>query len=230
MIGVTSTYTLGAQRRAACAAELGADAIQVALPFWMEVDDREVVRFFSDVAGACPNLALSIYETRRTNKALTVDQHRAIRDAVATYVAVKANAGTVGCTPEGCRRLSEFVNVWVGENLFLRLGPHGAIGCASSLVYMNPRVILLMFDLMRRGEWDKLAPWDAMVNQFIDVGLAPFAAKGFTDTADDHLLGTVAGFLKMSVRSRGPYVSATDEDVRQLRTWMQGNTPELLRL
>src|SRR5690606_36771242 len=33
MIGVTSTHTLGAQRRAAYAAEAGADAIQLALPF-----------------------------------------------------------------------------------------------------------------------------------------------------------------------------------------------------
>ena len=46
MIGVTSTYTLGAARRAAFAAELGADAIQVALPYWMEMDDRMILPFF----------------------------------------------------------------------------------------------------------------------------------------------------------------------------------------
>jgi hypothetical protein len=33
----------------------------------------------------------------------------------------------------------------VGENEIARLGPHGANGCASSLVYMNPRVLLLEF-------------------------------------------------------------------------------------
>ena len=36
MIGVTSTYTLGAQRRAAYAEGLGADAVQLAMPYWME--------------------------------------------------------------------------------------------------------------------------------------------------------------------------------------------------
>ena len=37
MIGCTSTYTLGAARRAPARPSCGADAIQVALPFWMEM-------------------------------------------------------------------------------------------------------------------------------------------------------------------------------------------------
>ena len=41
-IGCTSTYTLGVARRAAYAAELGADAIQVALPFWMELAGKHI--------------------------------------------------------------------------------------------------------------------------------------------------------------------------------------------
>jgi len=230
MIGVTSTYTLGAERRAAYAAEVGADAVQVALPFWMEVDDRHVVAFFKAVTAACPGLALTIYETLRAKKALRVDQHRAVHEATGCYLAVKANANTVGDTPEGCRQLSEFVNVWVGENEWSRLGPHGAIGCASSLVYMNPRAVLHMFDLVLQKNWDELQPWTDMVVRLINEGLAPFGEKGFTDTADDRLMGVATGFLTMSVRSRGPYTSATDEDVRQLRAWMEANTPELLKL
>ena len=230
MIGVTSTYTLGAQRRAAYAAELQADAIQAALPFWMEIDDRQVVDFFKAVTDACPGLGLTIYETLRAKKALSVDQHRAIYEATGCYLAVKSNTDTIGRTPEGCRQLSEFINVWVGENEWQRLGPHGAIGCASSLVYMNPRVLLHMFDLVQQKKWDELQPWTDMVNRLIEEGLAPFVAKGFTDSADDHLMGVATGFLTMNARSRGPYTSATEQDVLQLRAWMKANTPELLQL
>jgi len=231
MIGVTSTYTLGVQRRAGYAAELGADAIQLALPFWMEIDDREVVTFFKQAARACPELTVCIYETTRSKKSLTVEQHRNIHAAVPAYRAVKANAGTVGSTPQGCAALSEFVNVWVGERGWLTLGPHGAIGSASALVYMNPRVILNMFKLLQEKKWDELKPWTDRVGSLHTEGLAPFTEKGFTDTAYDHLQGAVAGFLKMPVRSRGgPYVSATDQDVKQLRAWMQEHTPELLEL
>ena len=230
MIGVTSTYTLGARRRAAYAAKVGADAVQVALPFWMELDNRQVVPFLKEVTEACPGLALSLYETLRAKKALTVDQHRAVSEATGCYVAVKANAGTVGSTPEGCRQLSEFVNVWAAENDWSRLGPHGLIGSASALVYMNPRVVLHMFDLMRRQKWDELNPWTDMLDRLVQEGLRPFTEKGYTDTAYDRLMGITTGFLTMSVRSREPYISVTDQDVHELRAWMEANTPELLKL
>jgi dihydrodipicolinate synthase/N-acetylneuraminate lyase len=230
MIGVTSTYTLGAQRRAAYAAEVGADAVQAALPYWMEIDERQVVPFFEAVAGSCPGLGLTVYETLRAKKALSVAQHRAVYEATGAYLAVKANADTIGRVPEGCEQLSKFINVWVGENEWNRLGPHGAIGCASSLVYMNPRVVLHMFGLVLNKQWEALQPWTDRVERLLSEGLAPFEEKGFTDTAYDRLLGVTTGFLGMDVRSRGPYTSATQEDVQTLRTWMQANTPELLEL
>ena len=230
MIGITSTYTLGAQRRAAYAAELGADAVQVALPFWMEMDDREINRFFEDVVGSCPGLALTIYETMRARKALTLEQHRAVFEVTGCYYAVKSNSNTIGCTPEGCRQLSEFVNVWVGEELWSSLGPCGAIGCASALVYANPRVILHMFDLLQQQSWEELKPWTDMLGRLNEEGLRPFTEKGYADSAYDHLQGLATGFLSMNPRSRGTYLSATDADVRQLRAWMAANIPEFLEL
>ncbi len=230
MLGITSTYTLGAQRRAEYAAEVGADAVQVALPFWMELDDREVIGFFEDVVKPCPGLALTIYETMRAKKALSIEQHRAVFDATGCYYAVKSNANTLGCTPEGCRQLSEFVNVWVGEELWSSLGPCGAIGCASALVYANPCVILHMFELLQQQQWDELKPWTVMLGRLFEEGLRPFTEKGFTDTAYDHLQGLATGFLRMHPRSRGTYLSATQEDVEQLRAWMAAHIPEFLKL
>jgi 4-hydroxy-tetrahydrodipicolinate synthase len=52
MIGVSATYTRGSIKRAEYALKIGADAIQMALPFWMEVPDSEVVNFFYEVSGA----------------------------------------------------------------------------------------------------------------------------------------------------------------------------------
>ena len=230
MIGITSTYTLGAQRRASYAAKLGADADQFALPYWMEIDDREIIQFVTDIASTCPDLALCMYETTRSKKTLSVDQHRAIQQAVPTYLAVKSNANTIGCTPQGCAVLSEFLNVWVSESEWLKLGPHGAIGAASALIYMNPRISLNMFELLQQKKWDELKVWTDRITFLDEVGLAPFEAKGFTDTAYDHLQGQAAGFLKMSPRSRGPYISATEEDVNNLHQWLEENIPEFLEL
>ena len=169
MIGVTSTYTLGAVRRAEFAAKLGANAIQVALPYWMEMDDRMILPFFEEISEVCPNVALSIYETQRTKKTLTLEQHQKVFNSNGNYLAVKSNEGTLGCTPEGCKQLSKFVNVWVGEDKFNALGPYGAIGSASALVYMNPRIILYMFDLLLKKKWDELKPLTDQVLSLIHI-------------------------------------------------------------
>lgn len=228
MIGCTSTYTLGAVRRAQFAAVIGADAIQVALPFWMEMGDAQVVPFFCAVATAAGGIPLSIYETRRAKRTLTLDQHRAICDAAPSYVMVKANAGTVGATAEGCNALSELVNVFVGENQWLLLGPAGIRGCCSSMVYWNPRMILRQWARIERADWVGARRMDdtmVAVHEFLHQ---QFGERGFTDTAYDRLGGIASGFLQTSLRSRGPYPSPTHEDVEIMRQWYHSHLPEML--
>jgi len=67
-IGCTSTYTAGAVRRARFAQRLGADAIQVALPFWFPLSDDQVIAYFGALADACPDMSIVIYDRAdRTN-------------------------------------------------------------------------------------------------------------------------------------------------------------------
>ena len=89
MIGCTSTFTLGAIRRARYAMEKGADAIQVALPFWMEIPDSAVVRFFKELSGTVHGMPITIYETLRAKKAISLDLHRQIREAVSEIIGVR---------------------------------------------------------------------------------------------------------------------------------------------
>ena len=230
MIGISSTYTLGAQRRAEYAVKMGADAVQLALPYWMEINDRELLCFFKEVQKVCGSLAITIYETLRCKKALTVEQHKSIKDVLPRYLAVKSNAGTIGCSVEGCKKLSRFVNVWVGEQLWSDLGPFGAIGSASALVYMNPGFTLKMFDLLKQKKWDELKKSTDLLKFYHSEGFKPFVEKDFMDSAYDHMQSQAAGFLTGNLLSRGPYISATMEDVRILRQWLENNAPELLRL
>lgn len=230
MIGCSSTYSLGAVRRAAFAAEIGADAVQVALPFWMEVADDQVVPFFREVAAAASGLLLSIYETTRAKKALTLDQHRAVKDAVPGYLMVKANAGTLGTTPEGCRQLSEQVNVFVGEHLWSSLGPCGAVGCCSAMIYWNPRTVLAIWEELQRGDWDGLERSCARLAELHEFLGERYAPKGFTDTAYDRMGGLASGFLKTSLRNRRPYISPSEQDLEDLRLWYRENFPEMLQL
>lgn len=229
MIGCSSTYTLGAVRRAALAAEIGADAIQITVPFWMELRDEDLVPFFREVAAAAPGLALSVYETTRCKRALTLQQHHEIKDAVASYIMVKSNAGTVGGTLEGCAALSEIVNVFVGESLWASLGPHGARGCCSSVVYWNPRVTLEYWREVEKENWPRAQQFADRLGGLFEF-LGRFEPAGLTDTAFDRLGGVAGGFLSMSLRSRGPYPSATEEHVEALQVFYREHMPEMLVL
>ena len=228
MIGCTSTYTLGAVRRAAFAAEIGADAIQLALPYWMEMPADGIVPFFKEVAAAAPGLALSVYETRRAKVTLTLDQHRAIHDAVPSYLMVKANEGTVGHTPEGCKELSRIVNVFVGENLFGSLGRCGARGGCSSVVYWAPRFMLDLWAKVERQDWAAVDEDCAKLGRLFGFLFAQWGQSGMTDTGYDRLGGVAGGVLKTSIAGREPYPCATADDVRILQDWWRHNLPEML--
>lgn len=230
MIGVSSTYTLGAVRRAEFAAEIGADAIQVALPFWMEIGEDQIVPFFQQVAAAIGDRPLSIYETTRAKRTLTIRQHQAIQEAVPQYMMVKANAGTIGSTEEGCAALSRLVNVFVGEGSWRRLCPHGAIGACSSVVYWNPHVLLDYWNRISTGKIAEAGEVADKLDRLFEFLGSEFAPRGFTDTAFDRMGGVASGFLATSLRSRGPYPSATPGDVEILRHWYQHNFPEMLQL
>ena len=230
MIGVTSTYTLGAMRRAAIAAELGADAIQLALPFWLPIDDRQVVPFCQQVSAAAGDMPLSIYDTARTKHPLTLAEHEAIHAAVPNYLMVKAVASTVGATPEGCRELSQVVNVFVGEHLWPSLVPHGARGGCSSMIYWNPRLVLSVWKQIVAGNESVSRRWSEQVGPLLKFLFEEFGPKGFTDSAYDRLGGVAGGFLKTSLSCRAPYPHASAADAESLRNWYRQNFPEMLDL
>ena len=230
MVGCTSTYTLGAVQRAAWAGEIGASAIFVALPYWLEVGEEYVVPFFFEVARASGNLPLCIYETRRAKKALTLAQHHAIKEAVPSYLMVAANHDTIGTQPAGCEALTPFVNVFVAEPRWAELCPAGAAGGCSSFVYWNPRVILGLWEKVRSRDWEAVSASAPKIQALNDYVSANFVANGLTETAIDRIGSRASGFLATSLRCRGPYPSATNDDVEQLRRWYGQHFPEMLEL
>ena len=230
LIGCTSTYTLGAIRRIDIAAQYGADGIQLALPYWYAVDDDWYLRFFRDVAAAVGDMVVSLYETKRAKKVLTLDEHRAIKDLAPGYMMVKSNAGTIGLTPDGCAALSQIVNVFVAEPAWAKMFPKGAVGAASSIVYWNPKVIMELWDCVKARRWDEAAARCDKLEQLVDFVESHYGPMGYTDSAYDRLGGAATGFLKGGVNIRGPYHQPTADDLAAFQQWCRQHFPQLLDL
>lgn len=229
MIGVSSTYTLGAARRAAYAAELGADAIQLPLPFWMEVPAEAIVDFFQEVSAASGHLPLSIYDTRRSKIGLTLEQHRAVKSAIPNYLMVKSTGDTLGCSAEGCAALTAMgINVFCDEALHWgKLGQHGVVGSCSSFVYYAPNIVMPLNQALAAKDWAKVAEGSTKLQRLLDFIGEKFDPLGYLDAAGDKLGGVAGGVLHSSLYSRGPYPHATDKDVQTMREWYRVNLPEV---
>jgi hypothetical protein len=68
----------------------------------------------------------------------------------------------------------------------------------------------------------------ARIEQLLKFLFGQWGARGFTDTAYDRLGGAAGGFLKVSLRSRGPYPHATPQDVVIWQRWCREHFPEML--
>ena len=180
------------------------------------------------VAAAVGDLPISIYETQRTKKTLTLDEHRAIKEFAPNYLMVKANPGTIGVTTEGCAALSQFVNVFVTEDQWTELFPSGATGAASAMVYWNPHVILALWEQAKAGNRAKLEAGCQKLKQLVEFLDKTFGPMGYTDSAYDRLGGAASGFLKGGLRNRSPYTRPTAEHVQMLQQWYQNHFPEML--
>jgi hypothetical protein len=98
------------------------------------------------------------------------------------------------------------------------------------MVYWNPRLVLSLWEKLKAGDWQALQEDLRPVKELHQFLFESYGTKGFTDTAYDRMGGRASGFLKTSLRSRGPYISATEEDVRTLREWYREHFPEMLIL
>lgn len=231
MIGCTSTYTQGVIRKALYAVEKGADAIQVALPFWISVPDDCVISFFYDISKAIGKIPISVYcAGDRMKKSLSVNLLNEINRNVSTVFHIKGINVPEKEKEDACKQLSKNFNVFVGEHLLSRLGRYGAVGSCSSLVYLNPAILLYMQKLLFEKNWSELDKWCDKIGSIIYKGLELVIQKGCEDSAIDRMIGRTAGFLKTSLRCRRPYPFCTQKDLENFRNWLENNFPEFLNL
>ena len=164
----------------------------------------------------------------RTHLSLQLDAPISARALIALLVSKAPELHGLILGEDG--ELREFVNVFVGENRWGELGPRGARGSCSSMVYWNPRVILDVWSKVAQQDWQAVAEWSRRICALHEFLVNEYGPQGLTDTAYDRLGGLASGFLKTSLRSREPYPSVTDSNVIALRDWYRSHFPEMLQI
>ena len=225
-VGCTALWTGGVIRKAVFAQTLGTDAIQIAFPFWLPLNEIQSLNFLKEVSSAVPEMPITLYNTSRSKMTLTEDL---LKKILASYIPL------VGC--KGVRskeeldrfsRIAPQVQFFVGEADLASHWKYGARGSYSSFIYACPHFMLRYYQLCEEGSSEAQSIGRSL-RQFSQDYVEPRYKKGMHDTAFDRTFAAMTGFLTGNLlQCRGPYESPSQEDVEDCRTWFSNYLPAFL--
>ena len=206
-------------------------AAQVVIPYWMEVNDRELLQFFKDIHRAAPDLPLVHYNIPRSKRFLLGPDYLRVLEAAPNLIGVKFTfaASHFGSLQDAILMTPQ-ISYLVGENLLASGMMMGARGSCSSLVLTDPRWIMTMYDHAEQGRWAEAMEMQKLATQFFADAAAFIEARGegTIDPVFDKGLAVASGFALGSQRTRAPYIGWSDETIVAMRQWLRHNYPQFV--
>ena len=206
-------------------------AAQIAIPYWMEVSDRELLQFFKDLYKACPDMPLVHYNIPRSKRFLGGDDYLRILEVAPNLIGVKFTfAGTNFGKLQSALIKTPGLAYYIGENLLVSAMQLGAVGCCSSLVATNPKWTLDMYAKAKAGQWDEAIKMQKQAARFFDEveAYVDGLGEGTSDPVFDKGLAIASGCFVGHQRCRAPYTGWSDETIVKVNKWLKSNYPEFL--
>ena len=230
-VGCCADDTRDIIRQIEYAGKAGADGIQVALPYWMELTSKELLQYFRDVSAASGGLPLIHYNIPRTKNYLLAGDYLRILDVAPNLIGVKFTfAGSHFGELQQALRLCPNLSFFVGENLLVTAMQLGARGSCSSIVCANPEFMLKVFDLAEHRRWDEALAMQATLAAF-HSDLASYVRElglGMIDPVVDKGVAVASGFFIGHQRTRPPYIGWSDKGIIKVRAWLEQMYPQLI--
>jgi dihydrodipicolinate synthase/N-acetylneuraminate lyase len=228
-IGVTALATRWTIQRVAVAARCGADAVQVALPFWLELRDDEAMRFLREVAAAHPQMPLVLYHTSRAKRKLSPGQIGQLAREIPSFVGMK----DTGCTVEQLKAMLEAapeLSIFGGEGDLAEKMRAGGTGSYSAVAGMTPWRVAELYEHLAAGRFDAAAPIQRDIKRMLDQVLIPICVNdGLEDSAIDRVQRVAGGWEDVDLQCQSPYRSGTQQHVQRVVQWCRDNAPAMLQ-
>lgn len=206
-------------------------AVQIVLPYWMELTEAEVLQFFRDIYTACPEMPLVHYNIPRAKGFLNAADYLKIAEVAPSLVGVKYTFGgsNFGALQGALRQLPQ-LSFFVAENLLASAMMLGARGTYSSLVSVNPAFMLEMYEHASEGRWEQAIALQKNADQFFAdaAGFIQSRGEGTIDPVFDKGLAVAAGSVVGSARTRAPYIGWSEETVLAMRHWLMECYPQFV--
>jgi dihydrodipicolinate synthase/N-acetylneuraminate lyase len=203
-----------------------ADGIQFALPFWLELKDDEVTRFFREITEEAAGTPIILYQTNRSKRRIEAELLGELAHRLPTFIGTKDTACDVASLKAMLKKAPDLA-IFGGEDFFTKV-PAGGKGGYCSVTGFNAKKIVELYALCASGRLAEAKPLADAVDRFLYEALVPLVkSDGLWDSAIDRIQ-RVAGGGDVGLRCQSPYRSGTMKHVRQVRAWCKKNTPELM--
>ncbi|MEO6874636.1 MAG: dihydrodipicolinate synthase family protein [Opitutaceae bacterium] len=225
-IGVTALSTRTVRQRIRIARKARANAIQVALPFWLELKDDEVKRFVHEVAAEAGRMPIILYLTGRSKRKVAPELLGELAAEVPTFIGTK-DTGLDVAGVKAMVQAAPGIAVFGGEDFYEKL-PAGGRGGYCSITGFNARKVVELYELCAAGRLDEAKPLADALRRYLYEALVPLVREeGLWDSAVDRIQRE-AGGGGAGLRCQSPYRSGTPQHVKRLLSWCRKYTPELL--
>jgi len=226
-IGATALSTRTTIQRIRVAKRAGADALQLALPFWLELKDDEVERYVDEVTAAAGKTPVILYLTGRSKRKIGPEFLGKLAKEFPTFIGTK----DTGSSPDEVKamlKLAPDLAIFGGEDFYQRL-PAGGRGGYCSITGFNAPKVVELYNLCAAGRLDEAKPLADAMHRYLHEALVNPLVKeaGLWDSAIDRIQ-RVAGGGVVGLRCQSPYRSGTDKHVKAVISWVRQHTPELL--
>ena len=227
-IGVSWSHTRGVIARAEYAQQAGADAIQVAFPYWNKVSAEEATQFFKDISQACPSLPIIHYNSGYANRQLDGPAYNRIAGEVPELIGTKFISGDAFTWLKLTAQSPQLAHMTAPEMSLPVTMMYGGRGCYSALIFVAPELILRLYHLCVDRRWEETIPIVKRISAFSVDAILPLAGKGYNDTALDKAMAEISGVVLPAGAPRPPYRALSAEDKQFLQTKMIKDYPEFV--
>jgi dihydrodipicolinate synthase/N-acetylneuraminate lyase len=209
-VGVIGLSTANIVERLAVAHARGFRFFRISLPSWGALNDREMMRFFTDVCGRFPDSRFLHYDLSRSKRLLTAHDYRRIIDAIPNLAATKNTGTAVDSTAALMRKATELQHFF-GESMFPYGCLHGECSLLSSFGPMLPGKTKEFFEYGVTGQIERLFRLQKDYLAVVHDIIAPMFRTPLIDGAYDKALVRLGGLESMPLRLLSPFEGLTEE-------------------
>lgn len=225
-IGVSALSTRTVRQRVKVANKCGADGLQIALPFWLALQDDEVLRFVSETADAADGTPLILYLTGRSKRKIPAGLFGQVARKVPSFIGTKDTGASVD-EVKAMVADAPGVAIFGGEDFYTRM-PAGGRGGYCSVTGFNTRLVVDLYNLCAAGRYDEARPiHEAIHRMHKEVWRPPYIDEGFMDSALDRVQ-RMAGGVDVGLRCQSPYRSCSDRHLKAYLRWWKSNFPQYM--